>query len=92
MRGKRTRPTTGWDALTATETTIAALVADGLTGPEIGRQLYVSPRTVQTHVSSILRKLGLANRLELVSAHRSREADERRAADRHAHTGQRLDR
>lgn len=71
-RGKRHRATAGWDALTATESQIAAMVADGMTGPEIGRQLFISPRTVQTHVSNTLKKLGLTNRLELVNAYSSR--------------------
>lgn len=74
VRGTRRRPTTGWEALTATESKIVAMVAEGMTGPEIGRQLYISPRTVQTHVSSALKKLGLANRLELVTAYTSRTA------------------
>jgi DNA-binding CsgD family transcriptional regulator len=55
----------GWESLTATETRIAALVQDGLTNREIGTLLFVSPRTVQTHVSHILRKTGLRSRVEI---------------------------
>jgi len=55
----------GWAALTATETRIAALVRDGLTNREIGTRLFVSPRTVQTHVSHILQKTGLRSRVEI---------------------------
>ncbi len=55
----------GWAALTATEVRIAALVRDGLTNREIGSRLFVSPRTVQTHVSHILQKTGLRSRVEI---------------------------
>jgi DNA-binding CsgD family transcriptional regulator len=55
----------GWDSLTATEVRIAALVRDGLTNREIGTRLFISPRTVQTHVSHILQKTGLRSRVEI---------------------------
>jgi DNA-binding CsgD family transcriptional regulator len=55
----------GWASLTATETRIAALVREGLTNREIGSRLFVSPRTVQTHVSHILQKTGLRSRVEI---------------------------
>ena len=64
--GSRTvTPTSAGRALTATETRIAALVRDGLTNREIGTRLFVSPRTVQTHVSHILQKTGLRSRVEI---------------------------
>jgi DNA-binding CsgD family transcriptional regulator len=55
----------GWASLTATETRIAELVRDGMTNREIGTKLFVSPRTVQTHVSHILQKTGLRSRVEI---------------------------
>ncbi len=55
----------GRAALTATENRIAALVRDGLTNREIGNRLFVSPRTVQTHVSHIQQKTGLRSRVEI---------------------------
>ena len=58
----------GWASLTATEARIAVLVRDGLTNREIGTRLYVSPRTVQTHVSHILQKTGLRSRVEIARA------------------------
>jgi DNA-binding CsgD family transcriptional regulator len=58
----------GWASLTATEHRIAALVRDGLTNREIGTRLFVSPRTVQTHVSHILQKTGLRSRVEIARA------------------------
>lgn len=64
----RDRPTTGWDSLTPTESTITELVAAGLNGTEIAGRLHISPRTVQTHVSHALVKLGLRTRVELAAA------------------------
>ncbi|MEV7833570.1 LuxR C-terminal-related transcriptional regulator [Streptomyces subrutilus] len=64
----RPRPTSGWAALTPTETQVAALVAEGLSGPGIARRMHISPRTVQTHVSHALAKLGLGSRIELAAA------------------------
>ena len=40
------------------------LLVDGLTNTQIGGRLYMSPKTASVHVSSILRKLGVANRLQ----------------------------
>jgi DNA-binding CsgD family transcriptional regulator len=63
------RPATGWAALTQTERRVAELAVQGLTNPEIGRRLYVSRRTVDTHMSHVLGKLGLSSRVELAAAH-----------------------
>jgi DNA-binding CsgD family transcriptional regulator len=68
----------GWAALTPTEARIAVLVRDGLTNREIGSRLFVSPRTVQTHVSHILQKTGLRSRVEVA---RAAGPDLRRLAD-----------
>ena len=68
-RGPRTfhrRPTQGWEALTPAEVRVANLVAKGLSNPDIAAQLYVSRATVQTHVSSILGKLGMQSRMALI--------------------------
>lgn len=71
VRGRRKRPKHGWEALTETENKVVLLVADGLSNPEVAAQMFLSRRTVQTHVSSILNKLGLRSRLELaISASR----------------------
>jgi DNA-binding CsgD family transcriptional regulator len=67
IRGPRRRPKAGWDALTAAETVIAGLVAEGLSNPAIAARLYLSRRTVQFHVSNILAKLGAASRVELAA-------------------------
>ena len=70
-RGARRRPDTGWESLTPTEVQIAELVGRGLTSPQVASRLYISPRTVQTHLSHILRKLDLRSRVEL-AVHLSR--------------------
>ncbi len=51
--------------LTARELEVVQLIAAGCSNDEIARQLFVSPRTVHTHVSSALRKTGCSNRTEL---------------------------
>ncbi|WP_300015341.1 LuxR family transcriptional regulator [Pseudonocardia sp.] len=61
----RARATSGWEALTATERTVAGLVAQRLSNPEIAERMYLSRRTVETHVSHALAKLGVRSRLEL---------------------------
>jgi DNA-binding CsgD family transcriptional regulator len=61
----------GADALTRTERTIAALVADGMTNAEVAAQLYVSPRTVEAHLTRIYRKEGVRSRSELAARHRT---------------------
>ncbi len=51
--------------LAARELEILRLVADGMTDNEIGKQLYISPRTVQNHLTRIREKTGLRRRAEL---------------------------
>ena len=51
---------TGVDALTASELRVARLAANGRTNPEIAQELYVSVKTVETHLSRAYAKLGLA--------------------------------
>ncbi len=66
-RGPRRRPQYGWPSLTSTERTITDLVAEGLTNPQIGDRLYVSRRTVQTHLAHIFVKLALSSRAQLAA-------------------------
>lgn len=53
------------DALTQREREVLRLIARGYAYKEIARELYISVKTVETHVSSVLRKLQLSNRHEL---------------------------
>jgi DNA-binding CsgD family transcriptional regulator/tetratricopeptide (TPR) repeat protein len=65
-RGRGRSP--GTDSLTRTEAKIAQLIAQGWSTPDIARDLMLSPRTVQTHVSHILRKLNGRSRIDIVRA------------------------
>ncbi|WP_369798488.1 LuxR C-terminal-related transcriptional regulator [Mycobacterium sp. URHB0044] len=64
-RGKRKRPTSGWAALTPAERDVVRLVSEGLANNDIATRLFVSPRTVQTHLTHVYTKLGLASRVQL---------------------------
>jgi DNA-binding CsgD family transcriptional regulator len=55
------------DQLTSTELHVAQLAAQGLTNREIGERLYVSPRTVSTHLQRMFPKLGVTSRGELAA-------------------------
>lgn len=55
------------DQLTAREQEVMRLIARGYTYKEVAGRLYLSPKTVETHVSAVLRKLQLSNRHELTA-------------------------
>ena len=76
-RAKHRQAQSGWDSLTPTETKIAAFVQEGLSNPEIAARLLLSRRTVATHVSHILKKLGVNSRTDI-----AREAALRTLASR----------
>lgn len=65
VRGPRGRPKKGWESLTETENKVLALVVEGRSNPDIATQMFLSRRTVQTHVSNILGKLDASSRVEL---------------------------
>jgi len=64
-RGERKRPTSGWGSLTPAELDVVRLVSEGLATKDIAARLFVSPRTVQTHLTHIYTKLGLTSRVQI---------------------------
>jgi len=64
-RGERKRPSSGWASLTPTELDVVQLVKEGLGNKDIASRLFVSPRTVQTHLTHVYTKLGLTSRVQL---------------------------
>ncbi len=64
-RGERKRPTSGWASLTPTERDVVRLVSEGLGNNDIATRLFVSPRTVQSHLTHVYAKLGFTSRVQL---------------------------
>ena len=63
--GERKRPASGWGSLTPTELDVARLLTEGLPNKDIATRLFISPRTVETHLTHVYAKLGLASRVQL---------------------------
>ena len=62
---KHRQARSGWESLTPTEIKVAELVQGGLSNPEIASRLFLSRRTVGTHVSHILKKLHVHSRTDI---------------------------
>ena len=65
-RARRRDPSTV-DDLTPQETTVARLVASGLTNREVAARLFLSPKTIETHLTHVFRKTGVRSRTELAN-------------------------
>jgi predicted ATPase/class 3 adenylate cyclase/DNA-binding CsgD family transcriptional regulator len=65
-RGERKRPASGWGSLTPTECEVIRLVAQGLGNKDVAERLFISPRTVQTHLTHVYAKLNLTSRIQLI--------------------------
>ncbi|WP_006247018.1 LuxR family transcriptional regulator [Mycolicibacterium tusciae] len=64
-RGERKRASSGWASLTRAELDVVRLVSEGLGNKDVAARLFVSPRTVQAHLTHIYTKLGLTSRVQL---------------------------
>ncbi|WP_297774334.1 LuxR C-terminal-related transcriptional regulator [Mycobacterium sp.] len=64
-RGVRGRPASGWESLTPTERGVIRLVSEGLPNKDIAARLFISPRTVQTHLTHVYAKLAVSSRVQL---------------------------
>jgi pimeloyl-ACP methyl ester carboxylesterase/DNA-binding CsgD family transcriptional regulator len=65
-RPRRAHPAWGPESLTRREREVAGLAVQGLSARTIGERLFISERTVETHIASTYAKLGITSRLELV--------------------------
>ncbi|MBV8987654.1 MAG: helix-turn-helix transcriptional regulator, partial [Solirubrobacterales bacterium] len=70
------------DELTAQERQIAQFARQGLSNPEIGARLFLSPRTVEWHLRKVFGVLGIRSRHELVGALAASESELIQAGDR----------
>ncbi len=66
-RGTRGRAVTGWDSLTKSERSVAELVAEGLTNRAVGKRLFISPHTVNSHLRHSFQKLDVSTRAALAA-------------------------
>jgi DNA-binding CsgD family transcriptional regulator len=76
------RATHGWESLSPNERKIVDLVVQGLSNPQIGGLLYISRRTVETHLSHVFGKLNVSSRAQVAAVAATAQA--LRADDRGA--------
>lgn len=65
-RGERKRASSGWESLTPAELDVVGLVTKGLGNKDIAARLFLSPRTVQAHLTHVYTKLGITSRFQLI--------------------------
>ena len=65
--GQHRRPRFGWDSLTEAELRVVVLAAEGLTNRQVAERLFVSRRTVATHLEHVFQKLGFSTRARLAA-------------------------
>jgi DNA-binding CsgD family transcriptional regulator len=73
-RGRRKRPSGGWESLTPTELRVVDLACEGLTNAGIGERLFISAATVKVHLAHVYAKLDVPNRAALATVAASRRA------------------
>ena len=61
------RPSFGWESLTEAELRVVGLTAEGLTNREIAERLFVTKRTVATHLEHVFQKLGFSSRVKVAA-------------------------
>jgi DNA-binding NarL/FixJ family response regulator len=64
----RRQALSGTESLTPSERRVATMAAQGLTNRDIAQSLFVTPKTVEVHLSSAYRKLGIGSRTQLAAA------------------------
>ncbi|BBY04159.1 helix-turn-helix transcriptional regulator [Mycobacterium seoulense] len=63
--GARGRPASGWESLTPTELDVVRLVSEGLPNKDIAARMFISARTVQSHLTHVYAKLAVSSRVQL---------------------------
>ncbi len=74
------RPDSGWESLTPTELRVVGLISAGHTNRSAATALSVSPNTVNTHLRSVFRKLGVRSRVQLTNAFREHSGSQHSAS------------
>lgn len=66
IKGARTEASDSYDSLTSREREVLQLAAEGYTNHEIGKRLFISPRTVEIHRANMMEKLSLRSQTDLI--------------------------
>ena len=74
VRGPATADDSGLSSLTQRELEIAELITDRMTNPQIAEKLFLSEKTIETHIRNVFHKLGVSSRVEVARDRRARAA------------------